>query len=148
MSYTSIDLCHRFARFTVSEKNKAKINAKIHEFIGELKSVETGVLYHRLQKDEDTSNEGNESQLNENFNLCIVVDPQKNSPPLLPIQENCQENVLPEEIVVINEENINAEDDINGKLSTWVKLFYKSIGPYCGDTPIYFELRPLSYKNN
>ncbi len=146
MSFTDLTLCHRFVRFAVAERNQEKIAAKVPEFVEELRKMESGVLYHRLQEDEDAPSAGEAKTGLQFYTLCIVVDPTKNSPPAVP------KSVAPEEGLLgimtnVREEVIKEEKGLDGKLSAWVKHFHKLVVPFCADQPVnYFELRPLIYR--
>jgi len=144
----------------VPEKNIEKIKPKVQAFIEELKSIESGVLYHRLQEDEDIINQETKNiespgktKAGQFYTLSIVVDPKKNNPPILPpegseklLKETTENEQLLGVITNIREEIIKSEKGLDGKLSAWVKHFHKAMTPFCGEQPIYFELRPIVYK--
>ncbi len=159
VSFTDLGLCHRFVRFAVPDRNKENLQTKVQEFVEELKTLETGVLYNRLQEDEDITREDTsavespgKSKFGQFYTLCVVADPAKNTPPVPPAQspekasnEAANEGLLGV-ITNIREETIKQETGLDGKLSAWVKLFHKIVVPFCGEQPVYFELRPLIYK--
>ncbi len=160
MSFTDLTLCHRFVRFLVPEKNQEKVKAKIQSFVEELKTLESGVLYHRLQEDEDVvaadlktiESPAKTKSGGQYYTLCIVADPTKNIPPVVPIEDpekvskDAANEGLLGVITNIREETIKNEKGLDGKLSAWVKHFYKAMAAFCGEQPTFFELRPLIFK--
>lgn len=127
----------------------------MQEFVEELKAVETGVLYHRLQEDEDILSEGGKTtespgkgRSGQFYTLCIVADPGKNSPPVQPAEgDRSGKETLLGTVVSIPEDTIKSEKGLDGKLSAWTKHFQKLMVPFCGEPPTFFELRPLIYKD-
>ena len=124
-----------------------------------MKAAETGVLYHRLQEDEDVVNpetkaveSSGKTKAGQYYTLCIVVDPTKNTPPIMPMEEaekaskEATNEGLIGVITNIREEIIKSEKGLDGKLSAWVKHFHKVMVPFCAEQPTYFELRPLVFK--
>lgn len=159
VTLTDLACCHRFTRFVVPERNQEKIKEKVGQMIEEAKTIETGILYYRLQEDDDIINEENKasessgkSKLGRYYTLCIIANPLKNTPPIFSQEEVEKKNEEQIEddtegnIIIIPEEVIKAEEGIAGKLSAWVKLFHKNIVPFCGEPPIFFELRPHIFK--
>ena len=157
VTYTDLDLCHRFAKFVVNEKNIGKVKMQIQSFIEELKEIESGIVYQKLQTDQDIINSAThkiESQgktkLGQNYTLYIVVDPKKNIPPIFPIESSLikdeEENKLLGSVENVKGNIIKMEKGKSGKLSTWVKHFHRMLTPICNDQPIYFELRPIAFK--
>jgi len=152
-------MCHRFIRFIVHEKNTEKVKPKIRTFIEELKTLEAGIMCQQLQEDEDIVNNEtgviespSKTRAGQSYTLCVVADPTKNVPPIIPLSDpattlkEAENEGLLGIITNIREDVIKQEKGIDGKLSAWVKHFHKIVGPICCDKPIYFELRPLSFK--
>ena len=86
------------------------------------------------------------------YTLCIIADPTKNTPPISPIDDYARISMKAESegligvVVNVKENEIRLEKGIEGKLSAWVKYFHKYLANFCGEKPIYFELRPFSFK--
>ena len=154
-------MCHRFIRFVVPDKNIERVSSKVQTFIEELKAVESGVLYQQLQEDEDIVNPDtgviespSKTKFGQNYTLCVVVDPTKNVPPIMPLRDpektakDAENEGLLGVITNIREDVIKQEKGIDGKLSAWVKYFHKIVTPLCTEPPVYFELRPLIFKED
>ena len=48
MYYTDTQLCHRFVRFQLSDKQTEEGRQRLDELIRDLYREETGTLYHRI----------------------------------------------------------------------------------------------------
>lgn len=152
-------MCHRFVRFVVPDKNTERVKAKVRTFIEELKSTEAGVMCQQLQEDEDIVNtetgameSPGKTKAGQSYTLCVIVDPTKNIPPILPLTDpamtlkEAESEGLLGIITNIREDVIKQEKGIDGKLSAWVKHFHRIVSSICSEKPIYFELRPLIFK--
>jgi len=151
--YTDLGLCHRFVKFVVKEDNVERIEEEIQSFIEELKELEAGIVFQKLQTDTDIINAETKaveaqgkSRLGQHYTLYMVLDPTKNIPPILPIEKiSSKEDDLIGTNGQIDSEIIELEKGVSGKLSAWVKHFHKALTPICNDNPVYFELRPIIF---
>lgn len=151
--YTDLGLCHRFVKFLVKESNVEKVEEEVQNFMGELKELEAGIVFQKLQTDTDIINAETKAveaqgktKLGQHYTLYMILDPTKNVPPILPTEKNTsKENNLIGTNAHISSETIELEKGMNGKLSAWVKHFHKALTPICNDHPLYFELRPISF---
>ena len=130
---------------------KAKFT--LESFIEKLSSEETGVVYHKLKEDQDvidgktkTVESYGKTKAGQYYTLCIVVDPTKNTPPIIPDEDIERSEDEIGNIVDIPDETIKSEKGLLGKLSSWVKLFYEMFLKVCDEQPVFFELRPLAFK--
>lgn len=156
VTYTDLGLCHRFAKFVVKESNAGRVEEEVQGFVEDLKATESGVVFQRLQTDGDIVNAETKvveaqgkSKLGQHYTLYMVVDPTKNEPPIVPVEKGEMkedDKDLIGTIVPISSETIEFEKGMSGKLSAWVKQFHKALTPICNDHPLYFELRPIIFK--
>ncbi|CAG9327791.1 unnamed protein product [Blepharisma stoltei] len=150
IAYSDIQYSHRFIRFMLKETSLEVGKAKAEEFVHEMYMSELGVLYHRIQEDDDIVEVTNSEPIvasaggELSFTCLLVCDPTKNDPPVT-IESYIGE---PSQLTVFLKAQQMTSNPTQAALSEWVRFFLLKVGSFCSKPPKFFELRPISYYMN